>query len=156
MRAHAPRLRGSLHAAFVVLHAKELRRLSTHRVLVGVAGAGTAVVDSKADGAMADVWAHVLSLCALDGRTPCVLYPSPDAVTAGELRARLSPPARRAGLRVVLLDGTWSEARTLARSLPADVQFVTLDRRPPADSLFAPCRVQPQPTRVCTDRKSVV
>jgi len=78
-------------------------------------------------------------------------FPDASAVTAGELRGALPPAARARGLRLVLLDGTWAEARTLARALPRDVRFVTLTERGGARaSLFSPCRVQPHASRVCT------
>lgn len=133
-------------ALATILHSRELGRgTSTHRLLGHIfPDADTYVVKWRGDG----FWAHIQTLCAADGRTPFVLFPSATAMSARE--ACVGLPRNR--IRVVVLDGHWKEAAKLASIIPPGVAFITLSGTTDSNavSLFQACRTQPAEGKLCT------
>jgi DTW domain-containing protein YfiP len=140
------------HALLTLLHARELvRSNSTHRLLAALWPRGDAAVvvhgDAAGGGAAAAAWARVLRESAVDGRAPLVLFPASGALGVAAVRARF--PAAR-GARLVLCEGTWCEARTLAKDLAALGATLCKLQPLPHPALFQACRRQPAPGKVST------
>jgi len=74
-----------------------------------------------------------------------VLYPAADALSPAQLRARRAADNGGAPLDILLLDGTWSETRSLARRLPPETTTVALA----GDATSKPSRFS------CVRRRSV-
>eukprot|EP00741_Cyanophora_paradoxa_P024946 tig00000056_g24079.t1 len=86
----------------------------------------------------------------------CILYPSDDSIPIADFIANLRkqsglpPDAPAPGLRLVLLDGTWDQARSLLRQNPVpELPRVNVDTCLQR-SLFDPARRQPMEGRMCT------
>ena len=154
------------HAVTTVIHPCELARASsTHRLLArGLQACDTRVWNTPAWPDVAAVWADVRAQCAVSGRAPAVLYPAPHAVPVAAFYAALPPRQRAAGLHLIVIDGTWSNARCIAKQLPALLEppgggaaptdgcapvAVCVGPRQP-HTLFHPLRAQPSPGRVST------
>lgn len=131
-------------ALTTILHSRELGRgTSTHRLLGHIfPDADTYTVKRRGDG----YWGHIEALCAVDGRTPFVLFPSATAVPVRDACAGLP----RDRIRLIVLDGHWAEASRLASIVPPTVQFVALSPTEQGPSLFQACRTQPAEGKLCT------
>jgi DTW domain-containing protein YfiP len=139
------------HTVTVLLHPQEVGRLtSTSGVLrLGLRRCHVRVWNSAATPTVAAAWEEIQAQCAASGQTPAFLFPAPHAVPVGQLWSALPPAKRAAGLHVCVLDGTWSNARAMARYLPPDAHCVVI--APPAVfTLFSPLRTQPAPGKVST------
>jgi DTW domain-containing protein YfiP len=147
------------HKLTLCVHPREWSRASSsHRILLSVGRGASAARAVQWLGPHAPsvhaLWEDVERECGSSGQTPVILYPgSGERVhSPASLIASLSPPALRAGLHILVLDGTWRETRSMARELPTHAHLLALG---PADivsehSLFQPLRKQAGPARICT------
>jgi DTW domain-containing protein YfiP len=141
------------HAVTCFIHATELFKVSsTHQILLrGLQHSQLAVWKSPVFPEAKDVWQDVVKQCEVSGKTPCVLYPSREAIPAGQFFSSLSPSQRRAGLHVVVLDGTWNNVMAMEKELPDATIAPRVVITPPATfTLFGPLRAPPSPGRVST------
>ena len=138
-----PPLDGLSHRLWVVQHAKEvMRTTATGKILLLAHPHATLLVGGVA--------AHDMELARLCERpSAIVLYPGPDAISPAELlrrkgchRAHASTSSTTARdvstsfpgasheadtLDIIVLDGTWSQSRSLYRTLPAHVTKVCVE-----------------------------
>lgn len=164
----------SRHSVTTIIHPCELARVSSTHILLklGLAKSATCVWNTEQWPDVASVWQHVRQECEATGQAPAFLYPSPHAVHVADYYRSLPPAQRRAGLSLVVLDGTWSNAKCIAKELPglleahrtmsasggsggstsrfvpAPVAVYVTPRQP--FTLFHPLRRQPSPGRVST------
>jgi DTW domain-containing protein YfiP len=157
------------HRTIVWLHCKEFGRLSNTGGLISVAfpSPQTHVLVS---GMQEDEKAFLAEL-ERDPEATFVLFPSEDSITAQEFmtlveqapehdQARAekaeeaAAPASAPGERVytiILVDGTWQQARRLAAKIPPHIKRVRLMPREAIDPVYkSPMRSQATPDRVCS------
>ena len=130
-----PPLPGLSHRLWVVQHCKEvMRTTATGKLLLLAHPNSTLLV-----GGVPDHDAELARVCRRSSAV--VLYPSPDALSPPEaLHAAVNHRTDRGNdgavygdvtvdgsLDILVLDGTWSQARNLFRLLPPDVRKVAVD-----------------------------
>ena len=142
----------SRHTVTVLINAGEVGRASsTHKLLLGsLRGSETAVWGTPECPSLEAVWDRVAAHCAgTSGRLPAILFPAPGAVSVGELMSGATPVQRAAGLHLIVVDGTWSQARAILRRPPSGATFCVVGPRQ-AYTLFGPARTQPGPGMLST------
>ena len=139
------------HTPTVVIHAAEMgRSSSTHKLLTGSLPDSTvAVWGTEEWPSLSHVWDRVSAHCKSSGRVPAILFPADGALSPGELMLAATPQQRAAGLHLIVVDGTWSQARSIVRRPPAHATFCSVSPRQ-AHTLFGPARTQPGPGMLST------
>lgn len=150
------------------LHCKEFGRLSNTGGLISVAFPSPQTHVLVAG--MQEDEKRFLAELERDPEATFVLFPSEDSITAqqfmelvedapdyGEARAEEAEevaPTSAPGERVytiILVDGTWQQARRLAAKIPPHIKRVRLMPREAIDPLYkSPMRSQATPDRVCS------
>ena len=159
------------HRIIVYMHVKEFARGSNTSSLCQVAFPSntTVLVASVPDNEVA----FAQELARRPERT-IVLYPTAESVTASDFlhntrrqradatlptsssctAAGQGPEAEVEPLTIVLIDGTWGQARRLAKKLPAGLNCVRLDATSGENTMdihySSPLRQQPGPGRLCS------
>ena len=107
------------HTVSVVIHPCELgRSSSTHKLLTrGLQRSRTYVWNTPQWADLQAIWADIATRCAASGQAPAILFPSQSAIHVADYYASLPPSQRRAGLHAVAIDGTWSNARCIAKEV---------------------------------------
>jgi len=140
------------HQLWVVMHANEaLRTTNSGKLLL--------LAHPRATLLVCGIAGHDEQLRALVRRpTAVLLYPDKHALTPSQCAARVAgdavAAAAAAPLDLIVLDGTWQQARVLARQVPPSVPRVALAAAPTRSLFGSSVRVQSAEReaqgRVCT------
>jgi DTW domain-containing protein YfiP len=129
------------HSFAVLMNQREQYRSSnTAKVIESVVG-GRIFIDG-----LGDVWERFERLISEYSGRCFVLFPSTDSTEYSEFRS-LSHVNEQEDVLVIVVDGTWRQARRLNKKIPSDIPRVKIT--PTTLSKFL-CRRQTQVDRVCT------
>jgi DTW domain-containing protein YfiP len=139
------------HKVTVMLHPAELgSQSSTHNIMkLTLQNAEVCVWNSPDFPTGTSIWDHVTRDSVETGRAPVILFPSADAMTVPELLHSMTASERAAGIHVVVLEGTWANAKSMIKDIPPGARRVVIQPTR-VNTLFSPLRTQPAPGKVST------